>query len=231
MGFLFVTIGFITGAAISYWLLEREKNNPSEEMFPPSREQTIPMEQAFEEIFRIYRDKVSGKILLKIDDRMTPTRVDLNKAQLLLVDQVVHEAMDWIGIQLHPSNTQEPVPAKIETSKPSGGSNPGSDRAELLPTFEIPMRSAQKTKQKVVPLARSFVEQIDDILQDMLELTPYKDQKIQLAEDPTDGVIAWIGSKRFVGIDAIDDPEVQKLIKIAIAKWEKSMDRTGRTNV
>jgi hypothetical protein len=91
------------------------------------------------------------------------------------------------------------------------------------------MRPDMKTKTAEKPAARSFVEQIDDILQDMLELTPYKDQNISLAEDPKDGVIAWIGSRRYIGIDSIDDPDIQKLIKIAVAKWEKSMERAGRT--
>ena len=225
MGLLFVTIGFISGAAISYWLLEREKNkNPIEEI-PPSREQTIPMEQAYEEVFRIYRDKVSEKILIKIDDRMIPTRVDLNKAQLILVDQVVHEAMDWIGIQIQP----QPAQAVSPLVSPSLDSSRGAIKPTPLPSYEMPMRPDMKTKTAEKPAARSFVEQIDDILQDMLELTPYKDQNISLAEDPKDGVIAWIGSRRYIGIDSIDDPDIQKLIKIAVAKWEKSMERAGRT--
>lgn len=226
MGLLFVTIGFISGAAISYWLLEREKNrNPIEDV-PPSREQTIPVEQAYEEVLRIYRDKVSEKILLKIDERMIPTRVDLNKPQLILVDQVVHEAMDWIGIQIQPQPAQTAIPV----ATPSLISSPVAIKPAPLPSYELPMRPDVKAKATEKPVARSFVEQIDDILQDMLELTPYKDQNISLAEDPKDGVIAWIGSKRYIGIDAIDDPDIQKLIKIAVAKWEKSMERAGRTN-
>ena len=228
MGFLFVTIGFISGAAISYWLLEREKNkNPVVEP-RPSREQTVPVEQAYEEILRIYRNKVSEKILLKIDDRMIATRVDLNKSQLIMVDQVVHEAMDWIGIQIQPQAVPA-VPPATSTAVPFSANQPSNNvNGTTMPSFEFPKRPAEKAKSNDKPPARSFVEQIDDILQEMLELTPYKDKTITLAEDPSDGVIAWIGTKRYIGIDSIDDPDIQKLIKIAVAKWEKSMERAGK---
>jgi hypothetical protein len=228
MGLLFVTIGFISGAAISYWLLEREKNKNPVVDIPPSREQTIPVEQAYEEVLRIYRDKVSEKILLKIDERMIPTRVDLNKSQLILVDQVVHEAMDWIGIQIQPQPIPGIAPVAAMVAPLSVTPAPEAVKSAPLPSYELPLRTMEKGNPKEKPAARSFVEQIDDILQDMLELTPYKDQVITLAEDPKEGVIAWIGNKRFIGIDAIDDPDIQKLIKIAVAKWEKAMERAGR---
>jgi hypothetical protein len=75
---------------------------------------------------------------------------------------------------------------------------------------------------------RSFVEQINDILQQLLVLTPLKDRNIALVEDPHEGVIAWVGDKRYVGIDAIDEPDVKKLIKIAVSQWEKSLEHTSR---
>jgi hypothetical protein len=230
MGLLFVTIGFISGAAISYWLLEREKNKNPILIVPPSREQTIPVEQAYEEVLRIYRDKVSEKILLKIDERMIPTRVDLNKPQLILVDQVVHEAMDWIGIQIQPQPVSGIAPV-VPSALPLSANSPttGVVKPAPMPSYELSMHPLEKANPKEKPAPRSFVEQIDDILQDMLELTPYKDQVITLAEDPKEGVIAWIGSKRYIGIDSIDDPDIQKLIKIAVAKWEKSMERANRT--
>ncbi|MBI9049382.1 MAG: hypothetical protein JEZ00_08180 [Anaerolineaceae bacterium] len=231
MGFLFVTIGFIAGAAVSYWLLEREKLNVKSEEVPQSKEETIPVDQAYEEVFRIYRDKVSQKILIKIDDQMAPTRVDLNKKHLTLIEKVVREEMDWIGIELPKIPVQV---SPIATPKSQITDLLEEDiPSKLVAQIKIPTRKPKKTgdtEANAVVEARSFVEQINDVLQDMLELTPLKDRQIALAEDPKDGVIAWIGSKRYVGIDAIDDPEVQKLIKIAVAKWEKSMEKAARTS-
>ena len=100
MGSLFAIIGFIFGAGITYWISTRDRADESEGEIPHYRESTIPVDEAYEEVFRIYRDKNSGQILVKIEETMAPTRVDLNKTQLLLVEKVVREEMDWIGIEL-----------------------------------------------------------------------------------------------------------------------------------
>lgn len=232
MGFLFVTIGFISGAAISYWLVEREHANEKPVENDINHEETVPVDQAYEEVLRIYREKVSEKLVLKVDDRMMLTRVDLNKPQLVVIERIVREAMDWIGIQLPKPAPVPPVSAARPTEIPS----PIQTTPQAMPDMEyrrpasmpvIAVRPQEK-KDKGETAAKSFVEQIDDILQDMLLLTPFKDRKISLEEDPRDGVIAWIENKRYVGIDAIDDPDVQKLIKIAVAKWEKSMERASK---
>jgi hypothetical protein len=231
LGFLFVTIGFISGAAISYWLVEREKANEKNEAIPPFREDTVPMDQAYEEVLRIYREKVSEKIVIKIDGKTMVTRVDLNKPQVPIVEKTIREAMDWIGIQLPkaapvpPLTTVKPVEAAVQ---PAAASIPDPEIRRLASSPVTSLRQPEKASNKEKVEARSFVEQIDAILQDMLELTPLKDRKISLVEDPHDGVVAWIGNKRYVGIDAIDDPDVQKLIKIAVAKWEKTMERAAR---
>ena len=229
MGFLFVTIGFISGAAISYWLLERERSDEKTSDMSLAHEDTVPIDQAYEEVMRIYREKVSEKLVLKIDDKMMLSRVDLNKSQVSMVEKVIREAMNWIGIHL-PVAAPVATPAAVEKNADilTPAAPPAAAEGRIPASTPVAaIRLQEKKKNKEVG-SKSFVEQIDDILQDMLLLTPLKDQKISLEEDPQDGVIAWIGSKRYVGIDAIDDPDVQKLIKIAVAKWEKSMDRASR---
>ena len=223
MGFLFVTIGFIAGAAVSYWIADRDKGELPEGEVPQYKEATMPVDQAFEEVFRIYRDKTSGRILIKIQETMAPTRVDLNKSQLTLVEKVVREEMDWIGIELPKIAVQQPQSMIEKHLRPE----PVEEPAKIEP-LKILQRPAKKSPDATTATTdnRSFVEQIDEILQEMLEMTPMKDKQISLEEDPHDGVVAWIGSKRYVGIDAIDDPDVQKLIKIAVAKWEKKMEKS-----
>ena len=221
MGSLFAIIGFVFGAGITYWISNREKEELPEGEIPQYKEDTIPVDQAYEEVFRIYRDKNSGRILIKIEETMAPTRVDLNKSQLMLVEKVVREEMDWVGIELPKVAVQQPQSMVEKHLKPA----PEEEAVERN-TFVMPQRSVRKAPEATpsAPDSRSFVEQIDEVLQEMLELTPMKDKQISLEEDPHDGVVAWIDNKRYVGIDAIDDPDVQKLIKIAVAKWEKSME-------
>jgi hypothetical protein len=224
MGFLFVTIGFIAGAAVSYWISDRDKGDVHEGEIPRYKEATMPVDQAYEEVFRIYRDKTSGRILIKVEETMAPTRVDLNKSQLTLVEKVVREEMDWIGIELPKIAVQQPQSMIEKHLKPEPMAETANQ--EPMKILQRPVKKALENAPAAASDTRSFVEQIDEILQEMLEMTPMKDKQISLEEDPHDGVIAWIGSKRYVGIDAIDDPDVQKLIKIAVAKWEKTMEKS-----
>lgn len=68
---------------------------------------------------------------------------------------------------------------------------------------------------------KSMVQAIDEILQARIEGTPFESRKIRLIENPGLGVVVHVGTERYVGIDAVPDPEVQALIRAAVAEWEK----------
>ena len=53
MGSLFAIIGFIFGAGITYWISMRDSEDESEGKIPKYREDTIPVDEAYEEVFRI----------------------------------------------------------------------------------------------------------------------------------------------------------------------------------
>lgn len=72
------------------------------------------------------------------------------------------------------------------------------------------------------PRSKTMVGQIDDVLQEMLPETVYSGHNIHLGEEYTNGVVVWVGANKYIGIDAVPDPEIKALIQSAVRKWEAS---------
>lgn len=66
----------------------------------------------------------------------------------------------------------------------------------------------------------SIVGQIDEILQTRLASTKLTGRSIRLQESSEGGVIVWVGMKKFADVGEVTDPEVQAVIRAAIAEWE-----------
>lgn len=101
----------------------------------------------------------------------------------------------------------EPPPARV----PSPVAPP--------PLPAAPSSPASKEEKPAAPL--SIVAQIDEILQARLAFTPLANRAIRLQESPDGGVIVWVGLQKFNGVDEVADPEIQAVIRAAIAEWEK----------
>lgn len=71
----------------------------------------------------------------------------------------------------------------------------------------------------------SMVGQIDEILQAMLKESPMLNRGIKLMEDPRRGVVVWVGLDQYVGIDSVADQEVKKIIRAAVAEWERRNEK------
>ncbi|KAF0109153.1 MAG: hypothetical protein FD146_197 [Anaerolineaceae bacterium] len=71
------------------------------------------------------------------------------------------------------------------------------------------------------PVAKSIVAQVNDILQSHLPGTPLAAKLVRLGETPGGGVLVFVGTAKYDGIDAVPDPEVVAAIRAAIAEWEK----------
>ena len=70
-----------------------------------------------------------------------------------------------------------------------------------------------------------MVEQIDEILQEVIDNSEKPDRKIRLVEEPNEGVAVWVGSEHFIGIDAVPDPIVKDLIRLAVKEWDKRTEK------
>ncbi len=91
----------------------------------------------------------------------------------------------------------------------------------------IPAAPVQPTALETAPAANvvgaptTMVGQIDAILQTNLVGTPLAGQGIRLVESPEGGAMVVVGMKHYAGVGEVPDPEVQAVIRAAIAEWEK----------
>jgi hypothetical protein len=72
------------------------------------------------------------------------------------------------------------------------------------------------------------VEQINDVLGAMLINTPDQKRAIHLTDNGHEGVLVWVGLEKFNGVDEVPYPEVQQLIRAAVAKWEEQTEARNK---
>jgi len=107
-----------------------------------------------------------------------------------------------------------PVPAPPPTPVP-----PPAPKS-IFSLFPAP--SLLPAKKVELPAALpSMVAQIDEILQARLAIGPLAERGIKLQESPEGAVIVMVGAQKFEGVGEVTDPEVQSVIRAAIAEWEQ----------
>jgi hypothetical protein len=87
-----------------------------------------------------------------------------------------------------------------------------------VPATILPVKIAEPP---TTPVAKSIVGQINDVLQARIAGTSLAAKLVRLGETPGGGVLVFVGTARYEGIDAVPDPEVVAAIRAAIAEWEK----------
>jgi len=215
---LVATIGFIVGGLVAVLVLDRlratEKSEPPPEQPSPGTQPAsaephtgLPLER-FEPLVRLYREKVSGKIVTEVDRKiyLTPDTVPV---EILTNLRTAAESWNlWLGL---PPLTQQqpPVAANQESFIP---------QASLIPEPAILAAVGKK------PRGSNMVEQIDDLIQTMLPDSNLAGRVIRLKQEPSLGVVVWVDAQKYIGIDFVPDPEVQVLVRAAVKKWEDAID-------
>lgn len=150
--------------------------------------------------------------LREVDDRLS---IEL-EGRLLNVDTISAEQrkrLIEVVTRLRPwmeGRTAAPTVAPIPEA-------PTAPAPQAAPTRPVP---APKKKEEVIaPL--SMVAQIDEILQKNIVGTPLEKSGLKLQETPGGGVTVVVGLKRYAGLGEVTDPEVQAMLRAAIAEWEK----------
>jgi hypothetical protein len=66
---------------------------------------------------------------------------------------------------------------------------------------------------------------VDDILQEKLAAHPGPIPAIKLAEDPYEGVIVWVNTTKYIGIESVTDQTVRAIIRSAAVEWEHRTEK------
>jgi len=177
--------------------------------------------------------KLAGEI---IDPRtITPEQ----RAKLI---DIISKIRPWIDPRVAPTSAAAPTPAPaappvespvamtppmstppVAPLRPvvSSTQEPGIKVPNILQSASAYMQAAVVGKG-VEKKPMTIVEQIDAVIQERLEYSPYAGQKIALLQGPNMEVIVTIGLQRYSGIDSVPDPGIKAFIAECRDIWSKN---------
>ncbi len=218
---VFVIGGIIFGALIMYLIMDARRHQqdagehrhtqPLTAATPPEDAQTVEikptMQQAVADVDRkkllgFWRELKSDRLLVQMDDQWYENTKQMNDVLRVRYERTLREAAQWLDLALtRPDGEKRPdVPIAAAPATVSVG--------QVAGFVESPKRSM------------TIVEQVDEILQELLSESSLKGQNIRLSEMYNKGVVVWVGSHYFEGIEAVPDQEVKQIIKNAVKIWE-----------
>lgn len=218
----FVAIGFLVGAALATWLAGRQKGEKPANRSEQPKPTTPPVglnPQYYEEVASLWRSRSGEQLVVLRNGKKVETVTELADAQRKMMEQAVREWLVWLG--LLPAKSAKPaVPSQpnVPTPVPPKPAPSAPPRVEALPPAVTPAVPAAPVEVKKVG---SIVQQINDVLQENLREAGLTNRGVSLMEDPRQGVIVNIGLQRFIGIEAVPDPEIKALIQAAVKEWEQ----------
>lgn len=195
--------------------LEQAKaEQAKQEKIPESNEQTA---------LRVLFDP-SMKCFVEVDGQRVPSD-GLTPEQRQRLVQVIVQIRPWIDGKASAPATPSPSPllppAPIRTAvpapQPAASISQTAPRIDPLRGFRSLLENEIKKKEPIHLI--SIVAMIDEILQRKLESSPLASKKIKLEEGSMGEVLVHVGANRYSGIDSVPDPEIQAVIKDAIAEF------------
>ena len=182
-------------------------------------------QEGFGEALRLWYSPSGKKVITQLDGEYYRDFLTLSPEQKNRVMKMLTLWSYWAGempkIQPHTTET-----ATAEANKVSAP-EPAKAQAVLEPSVAEAIQAVEEKAAEEKPEAdkpKTIAGQISLIIDQLLEGNPLKDKGIRLIENSHQGVDVWIGMEKFDGIDAIPYPEVQQLIRQAVAQWEKETE-------
>lgn len=194
--FLVAAVLVIVIVVIAFLVTRRSQGSNDQTL-----QERLPKDDQRERVLCVWRSRSDGKLVIEMGIKTLKSPLSMSCRERERLSEVIAELTKWLG-QGEVSST--------------GGELAGSLEADV-PVKEIAASSS------ALPAAApmSIVMQINEILQEMLVGTEFAGQKISLVEDLRHGVVVWIGTKRYEGVDSVDVPAVRALIQDAASAWER----------
>jgi len=191
---VFTAIGFMVGAVVVYFVMLNEGKKTA-----VSTESELLKERKnrFQEIAGLWRERAGGKFSVWLDEKMVSDSNILDKSQRERMESIGRELINWLDVDV-------PM-AERQLEKPAAESAPAP-----LPPLSLPVAVVLPTVVPVPDRPLSIVEQVNDILKEIVAGTPMEARMIRLTEDPRQGVVVWVGSEHYNGVDQCRIPRSRR---------------------
>ena len=174
---------------------------------------------------RLVRDKQTGLLLVVMDGNLYTRVSELSAGQRQRLTDAAHDLHKWLGLTAEaPASEVVPVPhPAAQVPAPVARAVAQEMQPPVKPVSTNPLEALRHRMgpSKPAPAFVSITSQINTILQGMLIGTPLEHRGISLTESPNVGVVVHVGMEQYPGIDDVPDEEVRKLIRAAVAEWER----------
>jgi hypothetical protein len=223
---LAAVIGLLVGLLVSSLFSSREpkstdSNEPPQEM----------VKDGFAEAVSLWYSPSGKKIVTQLDGGFYRDFLVLSADQKTRVNKLLALWSNWAGKVTE--EKIEPTSAPILDHQTDNEADLPAVAPVLDWSVQEALKSEETTEKAILPKKdkpTTIAGQISLIIDKMLVDSPIKEKGIKLIENSNQGVDVWIGLEKFDGIDAIPYPDVQHLIREAVAQWEREMEAGKKSN-
>jgi hypothetical protein len=227
-------VGILLGLLVSTLVRGEPKSNPEENPLPQKF-----IDKGYAEAARLFFSPAEKRSLTQLDGDFYPDFSALTPEQKKRVLRILQSWQEWAGnpaaaSQMNPAAGSQMNPAAGSQTTQAAFSRTAEGRTVVIPPLpkeKDPFTGAKPDQSVTVvkpaaPAAKpvkplTIVEQINDILTEVVANSSESKRGIRLMDDGHQGVLVWVGLEKFNGVDQVPYPEVQQLIRTAVARWEE----------
>lgn len=182
--------------------------------------ETIAMQPAPAQPAPLTKDD-PGLLRLKEENGRLQVDIDGARANRDLLSSEQRKRLIELITRLRPWVETRPVAAAGQPAHVSQGIEPSFHDNPYPAPVPVAAPTVLAAGKELPAAPQTMVTQIDAILQIKIENTPLGQRGIKLEEAPGGAVNVVVGSNRYSGVAEVPDPEVQAVIRAAIAEWER----------
>jgi hypothetical protein len=168
------------------------------------------------EVARFWREETSRHPALEMDGKIFRKPEDLSLSQSEKLEAAIRELSSWLRkpVASELSTFESDAFLSSEVSQPSAFKPPRLSPLNVLKnSLDADVRSSLKSAPK------SLAAQVDEILQTKLAGSELAERGIRIMDTPSADLVVMVGLEKYDGLDAIQDAEIQAIIREAVAEW------------
>ncbi len=181
-------------------------------------------------------------MILDLDGSYQASAESMTPRQRASILQISKELSSWAAAGDTASRLAAVTRPGLETIKPVAAPAPDGGLPPVKLTPQVPSSQPPTVKPASVEMGdifanvispepktglaeeespKSIVAQVNEILQEVLPKSPFRDRSIKLLEIPGRGMLVMVDGQGYEGVGDVPDPQVRQLIQNCVSEWEK----------